>query len=68
MIITTKKIYTALSAGSVPVWLGTDKIDEVLWWGNLKHSVIKVEDFPSPKKLAEISTILLGTRLNTTSI
>ncbi|XP_028407901.1 alpha-(1,3)-fucosyltransferase 11-like [Dendronephthya gigantea] len=49
----TEKIYSALSAGSVPVWLGTDKIDEVLKWGNLNKSVIKVKDFTSPKALAE---------------
>ena len=49
----TEKIYSALSAGSVPIWLGTDSIDEVLKWGNLQHSVIKVKDFASPKALAE---------------
>ncbi|CAB4035504.1 alpha-(1,3)-fucosyltransferase 11-like [Paramuricea clavata] len=49
----TEKIHSALSAGSVPIWLGTDGIDEVLRWGNLKHSVIKVKDFSSPKALAE---------------
>ena len=49
----TEKIYNALSAGAVPIWLGTDGIDEVLKWGNLKHAVIKVKDFASPKALAE---------------
>ena len=49
----TEKIYGALSAGAVPLWLGTDRIDEVLKWGNLKHAVIKVKDFDSPKALAE---------------
>ena len=49
----TEKIQNTLSAGSVPVWMGTDKIDEVLPWGNLRHSVIKVSDFSSPKKLAK---------------
>ncbi|CAB4017305.1 alpha-(1,3)-fucosyltransferase 11-like [Paramuricea clavata] len=49
----TEKIYSALSAGSVPIWLGTDGIDEVLRWGNLKHSIIKVKNFSSPKALAE---------------
>ena len=49
----TEKIYNALSSGSVPVWMGTDKIDEVLQWGNLKKSVIKVRDFKSPRKLAD---------------
>ena len=56
----TEKIYNALSAGSVPVWLGTDKIDEILQWGNLKHSVIKVKDYSSPKKLAEYLHYLAG--------
>ena len=54
----TEKIYSALSAGSVPVWLGTDKIDEVLKWGNLKNSVIKVQDFMTPKDLADYLTKL----------
>ena len=54
----TEKIYTALSAGSVPIWLGTDGIDEVLKWGNLNHSIIKVKDFSSPKALAEFLTKL----------
>ena len=49
----TEKIYSALSAGSIPIWLGTDDIDEVLKWGNLNHSIIKVKDFTSPKALAE---------------
>ena len=49
----TEKIYNALSSGAVPIWLGTDGIDEVLKWGNLQHSVIKVKDFASPKALAE---------------
>ena len=54
----TKKIYIALSAGSIPIWLGTDRIDAVLQWGNLKHSIIKVKDFSSPKALAEFLTKL----------
>ncbi len=49
----TEKIYSALSAGSVPIWLGSDGIDEVLRWGNLNHSIIKVKNFDSPKSLAE---------------
>ena len=32
---------------------GTDKIDEILQWGNLKTSIIKVRDFASPLRLAE---------------
>ena len=42
----------ALNAGSVPVVMGTDKLDEFLP-GNLRHAVIKVRDFKSPKLLAE---------------
>ena len=42
----------ALNAGSVPVVMGTDKLDEFLP-GNLRHAVIKVRDFTSPKLLAE---------------
>ena len=49
----TEKIYNALSSGSVPVWMGTDKIDEILKWGYLNYSVIKVKNFNSPQKLAE---------------
>ena len=42
----------AWNAGSVPVFMGTDKIGELLF-GNLKSSIIKVKDFKSPKLLAE---------------
>ena len=42
----------ALNAGSVPVVMGTDKLDEFLP-GNLRHAVIKVRDFKNPKLLAE---------------
>ena len=42
----------AWNAGSVPVVMSTDKLDEFLP-GNLKHSVIKVRDFKSPKHLAD---------------
>ena len=49
----TEKIYNALSSGSVPVWMGTDKIDEILQWGNLNQSIIKVRDFKSPQQLAK---------------
>ena len=42
----------ALDAGSVPVVMSTDKIDEFLP-GNLRNAVIKVRDFKSPKLLAE---------------
>lgn len=42
----------ALNAGSVPVVMSTDKLDEFLP-GNLKRSVIRVRDFKSPQQLAE---------------
>jgi len=42
----------ALDAGSVPVVMSTDKLDEFLP-GNLRHSVIKVRDFESPEHLAD---------------
>jgi len=42
----------AWNAGSVPVVMSTDQLNEFLP-GNLKHSVIKVRDFKSPKHLAD---------------
>ena len=42
----------ALSAGSVPVVMSTDKLDEFLP-GNLQNSVIKVRDFKNPSLLAK---------------
>ena len=42
----------ALSAGSVPIVMGTDKLDEFLP-GNLRSSAIKVRDFKSPSLLAD---------------
>lgn len=42
----------ALDAGSVPVVMGTDKLDEFLP-SNLQQSVIKIRNFKSPKCLAE---------------
>ena len=42
----------AFDAGSVPVVMGTDKLDEFLP-GNLQQAVINVRDFKSPKLLAE---------------
>ena len=56
----TEKIYYALSAGSIPVWLGTDKVDDILQWGNVKHSIIKVKDFSTPQKLAGYLHYLAG--------
>ena len=58
----TEKMYNALSSGAVPVWLGTNKIDEILKWGNLKHSVIKVKDFKTPKALADYLHFLAGNK------
>ena len=46
------QLTNALDAGSVPVVMSTDKLDEFLP-GNLRHSVIKVGDFKSPKHLAD---------------
>ena len=46
------QISHALSAGSVPVVMSTDKLDEFLP-GNLRNSVIKVRNFKSPKLLAD---------------
>lgn len=52
------RLYHALTSGSVPVYMGTDKIDDFLP-GNLKNSIIKVRDFESPKHLAEYLKYLL---------
>ena len=46
-----EKLYYALSAGSIPVFMGWEKIDEFLP-GNLREAVIKVRDFATPKLLA----------------
>ncbi|XP_047124824.1 alpha-(1,3)-fucosyltransferase B isoform X1 [Hydra vulgaris] len=46
------RLYHALDTGSVPVYMGTNKIDEFLP-GNLKNSIIKLTDFNSPKELGE---------------
>ena len=46
------RLYHALETGSVPVYMGTDKIEQFLP-GNLKDSIIKVSDYESPQKLAE---------------
>ena len=42
----------ALNAGSVPVYMGTDKIHELMG-GNLRDAFVKVKNFETPKKLAE---------------
>lgn len=46
-----EKLFYALSAGSVPVFMGTVKIREFLP-GNLKDSIIEVRNFITPKALA----------------
>ena len=51
------RLFHALTTGSVPVFMGTDKVDEFLP-GNLKTSIIKVSDFKNPKELAEYLTFL----------
>ena len=43
----------AWSAGTVPVVMATDKLNEFLPGPYLNHSVIKVRDFKSPKLLAD---------------
>ncbi|KAJ7385069.1 hypothetical protein OS493_017433 [Desmophyllum pertusum] len=45
------RLYHALTTGSVPVFMGTNKVDQYLP-GNLKNAIIKVSDFRSPKELA----------------
>lgn len=51
------RLYHAFETGSVPVYMGTDKIDQFLP-GNLKHAIIKVSDYKSPKDLADHLTYL----------
>ena len=46
-----EKLFYALSAGSVPVFMGTAKIREFLP-GNLRDSIIEVRNFSTPKALA----------------
>ena len=51
------RLYHALTTGSVPVYMGTDKVDEFLP-GNLRNAIIKVKDFKSPKHLADYLSML----------
>ena len=51
------RLYHALTSGSVPVYMGTDKVDEFIP-GNLRTSIIKVKDFKTPKHLADYLTYL----------
>lgn len=45
------RLYHALETGSIPVYMGTEMVDQFLP-GNLKNSIIKVSDFAGPKELA----------------
>ena len=47
------QLHHAWNAGSVPVVMATDKLDEFLPCPYLNHSVIKVRDFETPQLLAE---------------
>ena len=47
------QLHHAWEAGSVPIVMATDKLDEFLPGPYLNHSVIKVRDFKSPKLLAD---------------
>jgi len=46
----TEKYWRALAGGVVPVVLGANNIED---FAPAPHSIIKVSDFPSPRKLAE---------------
>ena len=46
------QLHHAWNAGSVPVVMATDKLDEFLPGPYLNHSVIKVRDFATPQLLA----------------
>ncbi|XP_065066200.1 alpha-(1,3)-fucosyltransferase 11-like [Rhopilema esculentum] len=45
------RLYHALETGSVPIYMGTDLIDQFLP-GNLRNSIIRASDFSGPKELA----------------
>ena len=47
------QLHHAWDAGSVPIVMATDKLDEFLPGPYLSHSVIKVRDFKSPQLLAD---------------
>lgn len=51
------RLYHALETGSIPIYMGTDLIDQFLP-GNLKNSIIKASDFKNPRELAEYLTFL----------
>jgi hypothetical protein len=46
----TEKVALALKAGAVPVYMGAPNIDD---WLPGDHSVIKTQNFDSPKSLAK---------------
>lgn len=46
------RLYHAFETGSIPVYMGTEKIDQFLP-GNLRNSIIRVSDYTSPEHLAE---------------
>jgi alpha-1,3-fucosyltransferase 10 len=46
----TERVFDVLKSGSVPVYLGTDTIDEFL---PCKNCIIKASDFADPAALAE---------------
>lgn len=53
------RLYHALDTGSIPVYMGTDKIDQFLP-GNLRSAIIRVSDFSSPAALADYLRYLSG--------
>ena len=55
------QLHHAWDAGSVPVVMATDKLDEFLPGPYLNHSVIRVRDFTSPQRLAEYLKYLSNT-------
>ncbi|KAN0042436.1 hypothetical protein ACTFIV_005001 [Dictyostelium citrinum] len=50
----TEKVYTSLLSGSIPIYMGSPNIDE--WVPN--KSIIKTDDFKSPKELVDYITYL----------
>ncbi|GAM23910.1 hypothetical protein SAMD00019534_070850, partial [Acytostelium subglobosum LB1] len=45
----TEKVYTLLLSGTIPIYMGSENIDEYV----PSHSVIKTNDFKSPKDLSD---------------
>jgi len=46
----TEKVYQALLVGTIPIFMGGPKVEELL---PCKHCIIKTSDFESPKELAK---------------